>query len=97
MNNLVFYGVFICLDFRKTVIIVCKIVSTSYIVKKRRMKRHVSICQVIDCLSTSGSRISLKIREPLNSFLLHFYGIIETDNGSFKSCIMRLWAKEILA
>jgi hypothetical protein len=58
------------------------------------MKRNISICQLIECRSTSGSKIKLLIREPLNSFLLQFCCTTETDKGSLKSCRRRASGKE---
>jgi hypothetical protein len=58
------------------------------------MKLLVSICQMINCCSMSGTKIGLIIREPLNSFLLHFCCTNETDKGSLRSHIMRASGKE---
>ena len=58
------------------------------------MNRHVSICQIIDCRSISGSRIKLAIREPITSYLLRFTCIMETDRGPVKSCVMRASGEE---
>ena len=52
------------------------------------MKRHISICKVIDCRSVSGIRIQLSVLNS-HSFFMHFSCTIETNKGLFKSCILR--------
>ena len=58
------------------------------------INRHVSICQMINFRSISGSRIKLAIREPITSYLLHFTCIMETDRGPLKSCVRRASGQE---
>ena len=54
------------------------------------MKRHISICHLLNCRSVSGLHIRLEIQQPLSS-AIHFSCEIATGKGSFKSCIMRMW------
>ena len=56
-------------------------------------KRYVSICQLIDCRSTSGLRIGLAINQRLN-FLVHFGCNIETSKSLFISRITKECEKE---